>query len=40
MRFSTRFAVAALMSVLAIGLVPVGAATAHQAHTNLVGCCR
>jgi hypothetical protein len=40
MRISTRFAVAALMSVLAFGVVPVGAATAHQAHANLLGCCK
>jgi hypothetical protein len=40
MRISTRLVVAGLMSVLALGVVPVGAAAAHQTHTNLVGCCR
>jgi hypothetical protein len=40
MRFSTRLAVASIMSVLALALVPAGAATAHQAHTNLLYCCK
>ncbi len=40
MRISTRIVVAGLMSVLALGIVPVGAAAAHQAHPNMVGCCR
>jgi hypothetical protein len=40
MRTSTRIVIAGLMSVLALGVVPVGAATAHQAHSNLIGCCR
>jgi hypothetical protein len=40
MRISTRLVVAGLMSVLALGLVPAGAATAHQAHTNLLYCCK
>jgi hypothetical protein len=40
MRTSTRVFVAGLMSVLCLGLVPAGAATAHQVHANLIGCCR
>jgi hypothetical protein len=40
MRTSTRLVVAGIMSVLCLGLVPAGAATAHQAHTNLLYCCR
>jgi hypothetical protein len=40
MRRSTRIVIAGLMSVLALGVVPAGAATAHQAHANLLYCCR
>ena len=40
MRFSTRFVVAGIMSVLSLGLVPAAVATGSVTPSMAVHCCR